>query len=298
MQINLNQLRAFHLAAREKNMTRAAEFLYVTQPAVTMQIKALENILGLKLIRKPGKDFQLTEVGEVLFGYTVKIFDIVEEMEHTLKGHIELTQGSFTLGTTRSFARHLMPALLSSFQERYPGVKVSLKVGSSQEIADGLTSFKYDLAIIGRLSYDSKLKAIPFTKEEFCVVTARWHRFAQKDSIPLRELQSEPIIIREAGSGARYAILSLLRSHGISPSVLIEAGSVEFIKEYVHQGRGVSILYWPEVEREVEMGLLHSLRLDEGPILIQTDIVFPKEVDLSPPAQEFLRLAQEKLLKN
>jgi DNA-binding transcriptional LysR family regulator len=295
IQINLNQLRAFYFAAREENMTRAAEILCISQPAVTMQIKALEYTLGLKLIRKPGKDFQLTEVGEVLFGYAARIFDIVEEMEHSLKGHIELTQGSLTLGTTRSFARHLMPILLSRFQEQYPGVKVSLKVGSSQEIADGLMSFKYDMGIIGRLSYGSRLKVMPYTKEEFCVVTPPLHRFAKKETISLKELQNEPIIIREAGSGARYAILSLLHSHGVSPSVLIEAGSVEFIKEYVIQGRGISILYRPEVEREVKMGLMHCLGLREGPILIQTDIVFPKEADLSPPAQEFLRLAKERL---
>jgi DNA-binding transcriptional LysR family regulator len=295
MLINLNQLRTFHFAAREKNMTRAAEILCITQPAVTMQIKALEYALGLKLIKKSGKDFQLTEVGEALFGYAGRMFAIVEEMEHSLKGYAEFAQGSLTLGTTRSFARHLMPGLISSFQELYPGVKVSLKVGSSQEIADGLMSFKYDLGIIGRLSYGSRLKAMPYTKEEFCVVTPPRHRFAKKGTISLKELQNEPIIIREAGSGARYAILALLRSYDIFPSFLVEAGSVEFIKEYVIKGRGISILYRPEVEREVKMGLMHCLGLKEGPILIQTDIVFPKEVDLSPPAQEFLRLAKERL---
>lgn len=282
------------MAAREKNITRAAEILCITQPAVTMQIKALEHTLGLKLIRKSGKDFQLTEVGGVLFAYTVRIFDIVEEMEHSLKGHTDLTKGSLTLGTTRSFARHLMPRLLSRFQERYPGVRLSLKVGSSQEIADGLVSFKYDLGIIGRLSYGGKLKAMPYTKEEFCVVTPSHHRFAKQETISLQDLQNEPIIIREPGSGSRYAILSLLRSHNITPSFLVEAGSVEFIKEYVIQGRGISILYRPEVEREVNMGLMHCLCLEEGPILVQTDIVFPKDVELTPPAQAFLRLTEVK----
>jgi len=294
MQTNLNQLRAFYLAAREKNMTKAAEILFITQPAVTMQIKALEYILGLQLIRKPCKGVQLTEVGEILFKYAERIFDIVEQMECSLKGHIELTQGSLTLGTTKSFARHLMPGLISCFQEQYPGVKVSLKVGSSQEIADGLASFKYDLGIIGRLSYSSRLKAITYTKEEFCLVTPPGHRLAKKRTISFKDLQNEPIIIREAGSGARHAILALLRSHDISPLFLVEAASVEFIKEYVMQGRGISILYKPEVEHEVKIGLMHCLDVKEGPILIQTDIVFPKEVDLSPPAREFLRIAKEK----
>lgn len=96
------------------------------------------------------------------------------------------------------------------------------------------------------------------------------------------------------GSGSRYAILSLLESHGVNPSVLVKAGSVEFIKEYVIKGRGISFLYKPEVEREVEMGLLQSLGIEEGPILIQADIVFPRDVELSLPAQAFLRLAEER----
>ncbi|NIR17080.1 MAG: LysR family transcriptional regulator, partial [Desulfobacterales bacterium] len=137
MQINLNQLRAFYFAAREKSVTKAAEILHVTQPAVTMQIKALDQALGLKLFRKYGKQLELTEAGKVLFQYAEKIFGMVEQMEYELKGYMALSHGSLTIGTTRSFARHLMPGLLSRFQESYPGVKVILKEGSSQEIADG-----------------------------------------------------------------------------------------------------------------------------------------------------------------
>ncbi len=294
MQINLNQLRAFFITVREKSITRAADTLFVTQPAVTMQIKSLENGLGVKLISKYGKEFQLTEVGRVLFSYAEKVFEIVDEMEFALKGYTELAQGSLTLGTTRSFARHLMPGLLSQFQEQFPGVKISLEVGSSQVIADAILAFKYDLGIIGRLSFSSKLKVVPYTKEEFCLVTPPGHRFAKKGVVSIQELKAEPIIIREMGSGSRYAILSLLESHGVNPSVLVEAGSVEFIKQYVMKGRGITFLYKPEVEREVKMGLLECLGIREGPILIQTVIVFPRDIELSPPAQAFLRMAEER----
>ena len=172
MRINLNQLRAFFLAAREKSITKAAASLYVTQPAVTMQIKSLEQDLEVKLFRKYGKNLELTEAGGVLFGYAEKIFEIVEEMEYVLKGHADLTHGTLTIGTTRSFARHLMPGLLSRFQKRFPKVKVVLKVGSSQEIADGVLDFTYDVGTIGRLPYKSKLNVIPYTREEFCLVVS------------------------------------------------------------------------------------------------------------------------------
>jgi DNA-binding transcriptional LysR family regulator len=292
MQINLNQLRAFYLTVKEKSVTRAAEVLYVTQPAVTMQIRALERSLETKLFRKYGKNLELTEGGKALFGYSEKIFEVVEEMEYAMRGYMALTHGSLTIGTTRSFAKYLMPGLVSRFQERFPAIKVYLREGSSQEIADGLLAFKYDLGIIGSLPIHKKLKVIPYSKEEFCLVTAPDHEFADKDKVSFRELQGEPIIIREQGSGSRHAILSLLRSKGVNPSVLVEAGSVEFIKEYVMKGRGITFLYKPEVEREKESGLLHCLCVEEDPLLVQTNIVFPRDADLSPPTKAFLGLVK------
>jgi DNA-binding transcriptional LysR family regulator len=291
--MNLNQLRAFFLAARERSITKAAESLYVTQPAVTMQIKSLEQDLEVKLFRKYGKNLELTEAGSVLFGYAEKIFEIVEEMEYVLKGHAASTHGSLTIGTTRSFARHLMPGLLSRFQKRYPKVKVILKVGSSQEIVDGVLDFVYDVGTIGRVPYKSRLNVIPYSREEFCLVVSPQHRFATCEDVSIRKLENEPIIIREEGSGSRYAILSLLTSHGVKPSVLMEAGSVEFIKEYIMKGQGISFLYKPEIRLEATLGLLKPVAVREGPILVQTDTVFPKGADLSPPVKAFLQLIEE-----
>lgn len=290
--INLNQFRAFYLAAKEKSVTRAADILHITQPAVTMQIKSFEKNLDIQLFRKYGKELQLTDAGTALFGYAGRIFLIVGELEHTLNSRGDLNRESLTIGTTRSFARHLMPELLSRFQKRFPTVRVALKVGSSREIADGLMAFQYDLGIIGRLPGLSKLKVVPYKREEFCLVLPPQHRFVKKKSVSVRDLKNEPIIIRESGSGSRHAILSMLSSYNVKPSVLVEAGSVEFIKGYVIKGHGISFLYKPEVELEAKMGLLKPFDVEEGPILVQTAIVYPKEGDLSPPAKDFLRLIE------
>lgn len=293
MQINLNHLRIFYYAAKEKNLTKAAEALFVTQPAVTMQIKALEQYLEVALFRKRGKFLELTEEGNVLFKYAQKVFGIVDEMEHVLKGFATLTQGSLIIGTTRSFARHLMPSVLSRYQEKFPGIKISLEVGSSSEIAEGVALFKYDLGIIGRLPLPRRVKAVPFTSEAFCLVVSPDHRFAKRGAVSCRELRNEPIIIREPGSGSRHFVLSFLSAHGVEPSVLVEAGSVEFIKEYVIQGRGISFLYKPEVRWESKMGLLSSLEITEGPLILETVIVVPEDATLSRPSRAFLELVDE-----
>ncbi len=295
MQINLNQLRIFHCAARQKSLTKAAEVLFVTQPAVTMQIKALEQFLDVSLFRKRGKFLELTAEGSVLFKYADKIFALVDEMEHVLKGFADLTQGALTIGTTRSFARHLMPGLISHYQEKFPGIKISLEVGSSSEIAEGVLKYKYDLGVIAKIPLPKKLKAIPYTKEEFCLVVSSEHRFAKSGAISCRALQNEPIIIREPGSGSRHTLLSFLSSHGVKPSVLVEAGSVEFIKEYVIQGRGISFLYKPEIQWEAKRGLIKPLEIVEGPFLLQTEIVVPEGVTLSKPSLAFLELVESLL---
>jgi DNA-binding transcriptional LysR family regulator len=290
MQINLNHLRVFYYAARDKNLTKAAEALFVTQPAVTMQIKTLEQYLEVALFRKRGKFLELTDEGSVLFNYAEKLFGIVDEMEHALKGFATLAHGSLIIGTTRSFARHLMPGLISRYQEKFPGIKVSLEVGSSSEIAEGVANFKHDLGLIGSIPLPSRVKVVPYKPEEFCLVVSPDHRFAKRGVASCRELRSEPIIIREPGSGSRYFMLSFLESHGVKPSVLVEAGSVEFIKQYIIQGRGISFLYKPEVQMEAKMGLLKPVELVEGPIYIQTVIVIPEGVTLSPPSKAFLGL--------
>ena len=290
MRINLNQLRSFFLAAKDKSVTKAAQALFVTQPAVTMQIKSLESDLDLKLFTRHGKGFDLTDAGQVLFGYAERIFEIVEEMEYVLKGHGDLSHGSLIIGTTRSFARHLMPRLLSRFQEQYPGVKVYLKVGSSTKVADSVMNYEYHLGVVGRIPFRSKLSVVPYSREEFCLVVPTSHSFASQKRVGFSDLANEPIIIREDGSGSRYAILSILNSHGIKPSVLLEAESVEFIKEYIIQGRGISFLYKPEIRLEAQLGLLKPITLTEGSIMVQTDVIFPKDVDLNPATKTFLRL--------
>jgi len=262
--------------------------LYVTQPAVTMQIKTLERALDIRLFKYYGKRLELTDSGRLLFHYAEKIFDIVSEMERVMEGHSELSRGSLIIGTTRSFARHLMPNILSRFQEHHPDIKVHLKEASSTSIAEGVIAGEFNIGVIARIPFSKKLTVMPYSIEEFCLVVHPKHRFANMEDIGMRDLAEQPIVIREAGSGSRYAILSMLDFYGIKPSVVIEAESIEFIKEYVIQGQGISFLYKPDIRWETQMGLLKPIYLEEGPIWVQTYLIFRKGVDLSAPTEAFL----------
>lgn len=291
--MNLRQLEAFYLVVKKKSYTRAAEEFNVTQPAVTIQVKSLEKTLNLKLIQQVGKRIQLTEAGELLFQYAEKIFDLVRDADEKMKDFKKLIRGTLQIGTTKNYARYIMPFLLSEFQRRFPRIKVILDEGNSEDMAKSVLEKKNELALISQLNLDRKIKSIFFSTVEFVLVASPEHRFSQRKSISLRELNGEPVILREKGSGSRMAILRKFQEYGIWPSVIIEASSLDFIVGYVKQNKGVSFMFEPDIKEELKKGTLKVIMIEEGNIIFFTDIIYHSEKSLSPPSQAFLKMVSE-----
>lgn len=291
--MNLRQLEAFYLVIKKKSFTRAAEELNVTQPAVSIQVKSLEKSLNLKLIQQVGKRMQLTEAGELLYQYAEKIFDLVSDANEKMRDFKKLMRGTLQIGTTKNYARYIMPSLLSEFQRRFPRIKVILDEGNSEDMARSVLEMKNELALISQLNLDRKIKSTFFSTVEFVLVASPEHRFSQKKSISLRELNGEPVILREKGSGSRTAILRKFQEYGIWPSVITEASSLDFIVGYVKQNKGVSFMFEPDIREELEKGTLKVIRVEEGNIIFFTDLIYHSEKSLSPPSQAFLKMVAE-----
>jgi DNA-binding transcriptional LysR family regulator len=186
-----------------------------------------------------------------------------------------------------------MPPLLSEFQRRFPHIKVILDEGSSEDMARSVLETKNELALISQLNLDREIKSIFFATVEFVLVASPEHRFSQRKSISLRELNGEPVILRERGSGSRAAILRKFQEYGIWPSVITEASSLDFIVGYVKQNKGVSFMFEPDIKEELENGTLKIIPVEEGNIIFFTDIVCLREKPLSPSAQAFLNMVLE-----
>ena len=291
--MNLKQLEAFYLVVKKRSFTRAAEELNVTQPAVTIQVKSLEKSLNLKLIQQVGKRIQLTESGEFLYQYAEKIFDLVSDANEKMRDFKKLMRGTLRIGTTKNYARYIMPSLLSEFQRRFPGIKVILDEGNSEDMAKSVLEKKNELALISQLNLDRKIKSLFFSTVEFVLVVSPEHRFSERKSVSLRELNGEPVILREKGSGSRAAILRKFQEYGIWPSVIIEASSLDFIVGYVKQNKGVSFMFEPDIKEELERGTLKVIFVEEGNIIFFTDIIYHSEKSLSPPGQAFLNVVNE-----
>ncbi|MBM4349320.1 MAG: LysR family transcriptional regulator [Deltaproteobacteria bacterium] len=291
--MNLKQLEAFYLVVRRGSCTRAAEELNVTQPAVTIQIKSLEKSLNMKLLEFLGRKVQLSEAGELLYQYAEKIFDLVGDADEKMKDFKKLMRGTLRIGTTKNYARYLMPSLLPTFQRKFPRIKVILDEGNSEELARSVLEGKNELAFISQLNLDRSIKHLFFSTVEFVLVASPEHRFSKRQSISIRELNGEPVILREKGSGSRAAILRKFQEYGIWPSVILEASSLDFIMGYVKQNRGVSFMFEPDIKEELERGTLKVIPIEEGNIIFFTDIIYHSEKSLSPPAQAFLEIVKE-----
>ena len=286
-------MEAFYLVIKRKSFTRAAEELNVTQPAVTIQIKSLEKSLNVKLVEFLGRRVQLSEAGELLYQYAEKIFDLAGDAEEKMKDFKKLMRGTLRIGTTKNYARYMMPSLLPTFQRKFPRIKVILDEGNSEDMARSVLERKNELAFISQLNLDRRIKSLFFSTVEFVLVASPEHRFSERQSISLRELNGEPVILREKGSGSRAAILRKFQEYGIWPSVILEASSLDFIVGYVKQNRGVSFMFEPDIKEELEKGTLKVIPIEEGNIIFFTDIIYHSEKSLSPPAQAFLKMVEK-----
>ena len=286
--INFNQLRVFHLAAKNMNFTEAAKELFITQPAVTSHIKQFEGFINLKLFQKRGRKIFLTDEGKALYDYTRKFFEYEKEIEKLIDDLKELKKGMLRLGTSKSYARYYMSLLITSFRKAYPHIKIHLDEGSTLDIIHSLLDFKNEVALIAKVEDNPDICFLPFSREEVVLILAPKHRLARRRSITLFELADEPLILKERGSGTRQLVDALFEEHGISPEILMETSNAEFIKQVVQRGDGVSFIVREAAEVELQEKKLVSVPLKDQRISLDVNIAYLNNQTLSPPAQAFL----------
>ena len=286
--INLNQLRAFYQVAKCQNVSIAAENLFVSQPAVTAQVKLFEENCGLKLFKKKGRNLHLTDEGKTLYKYARKIFEYERKIEDAVGQMKELKQGVLRLGSARTYARYFMPFLLTGFREAYPSIKIHLDEGSSREMIHSLRELKNEVVIIARVEDNPDISFIPFSREEVVLLLSPDHRLARKKSLVFEQLAQEPIILKDQGSGTRRLIDKLFIQNNHTPNVLMETGDAEIIKLLVQHGEGVSFLVREAVAVELQAGKLATVPIKDQKIFLDVSIAYLENQPLSPPAQAFL----------
>lgn len=291
--LNFNQFRIFYYAAKNLNFTRAARELFISQPAVTVQIKAFEAYCGLKLFKKRGRRIWLTSEGRALFDYAKTVFAVEKEIENTLDDMRKLKRGILKIATTKAYARYFMPLMLSSFHAKYPDIKIELNEGSSLDMTRSLLDFKNEVGIIAKAGDVPGIRLIPFSREEMVMVLAPDHPWGQRESISLKELAAEPFIMKEVGSGTRRLVDRLFAKKQYRPNILMETSSTEFIKQLVQRGDGVSILVKAAVAAELKERKLATIVLDGPTHYLDVSIAYLKDQPLSLPANAFIDILKK-----
>jgi len=286
MNVTLRQLKVFAAVARHLSFTRAAEELYLTQPAVSMQVKQMEGAIGLPLFEQIGKRIHLTEAGEVMHHYSRVVADNLSEAEQAMEELKGVDGGRLQLSVATT-VNYFATRLLSGFCAAHPGVRVSLDVTNRESLLRQLEENQTDIVLMGKPPEGLGVVAEPFMDNPLVVIASPEHPLCKRRKIPLAQLNEQIFLMREAGSGTRMAIERFFGENDITPSGSIEMTSNEAIKQSVQAGLGLGIVSAHTVELEIEVGRLAILNVASFPIMRRWYLVHRKEKRLSATAEAF-----------
>jgi len=285
--LNLHQLATFQVVAKHCSYVRAAEELHFSQPAVSAQIRQLEESLEIKLFDKIGRKTHLTQAGEELYLYSQKIFSVIEEMQETMESLRSPQYGRLSVGADTTVGTYVIPALLGKFHQMYPEVDISLDVVNRAALVEAIMSNRIDMAIVGRVPDDIPVEIEPFAQNELVLVASPRHRLAGIASVPLVELGREHFLLREVGSGTRAALETVFQEAGVPLHVSMQVGNNSAIKQGVAAGLGIALISRVALDMELETNRLVILDVEGFPVMRQWRLVHIKDKHLSATAHAF-----------
>ena len=259
------RLQVFYTVAKLLSFTKAAETLHMTQPAVTFQVRQLEEHFNTRLFDRTHNRVTLTEAGRKSYEYAEEIFELYAEMENSVKELTGDVSGILTLGASTTIAEYMLPNLLSGFTKEYPEIQLRLKVSNTEGIVSMIENSMIDLGIVEGPVTNKNLLVEICRVDHLVVILPTEHELANKQTITMEELMHFPFVVREEGSGTRDVIMSYVTKMGLDKNnlnICLELGSPESIKGAVEAGMGVSIVSNATIQKEIQLNLLKKVDLD------------------------------------
>jgi DNA-binding transcriptional LysR family regulator len=287
MRYSLRQLQIFAAVARSRSYTRAAEELNLTQPAVFTQVKQLEAQVGAPLIERIGKTLYLTETGRAVADSAREVLGEIERMEMRLAEMQGLARGRLRLAVV-STANYDLPARLGAFCARHPGIDVAMTVTNREAVLARFAANEDDLYILGTPPEGLDAVAEPFADNPLVMIAPPDHPLAGKSDIAPRMVAEWPFLMREQGSGTRIATERFFAEHGLKPTVRMELGANEAIKQAVTAGLGLAVLSRGTLTLELQYGHLVTLDVEGFPLARHWYVAHPRGKRLSVAAGAFL----------
>jgi DNA-binding transcriptional LysR family regulator len=290
------KLKVFRIVADTLSYRRAADELNITQPAVTAQIRSLEDSLGIALFDRIGRETSLTPAGETLLQYVRKIEAIANDAVAALAPFGGQEKIELNIGASHTIAVYLLPRLLPQLMLEWPHLKIHVVGGSTHEVLQALTSHQIGIALIEAPAYRPDLKIEAFGEDELALIVRPGHRWTAKPFIKAAELVQEPILLREEGSGMRHFVEEYLERNGVLRQqlrTLIDINSTEGIISAVESGLGVGFVPYLAIDKAMKLGSVKSIQLDNGPIRRELNIALLNGPDPRGPIGQLLDILRE-----
>lgn len=286
-----HKLKVFCTVAETKSFSKTSEIIHLTQPAVSLQIQALEEIYETKLFDRSSSTVTLTPSGEILYKYAKEILALYATAEKVIGKLIGIVKGSITIGAGSNIGNYLLPSVITDFKSTHPKIKIHLQVGNTKRVIELLNSGNIDLGLVEGDVVRQKMIVKKLISDELLVIVSPNHPWAKKKEVSISDLTREPFIFREAGSGTRQIIEKFLARHGITPNdmrISVVLGSTEAIKDAVESGLGISIISRWAARKESKYGTLCPLSLKEEKMVRDFSLVINKGAVSSNALDEFL----------
>jgi DNA-binding transcriptional LysR family regulator len=286
--ITLHQLRTFKAVADHLSFSAAAQDLRLSQPSVSYQVKELETALGMDLLDRLGKRVQLTQAGELLYSYARRTLNLLDEAALALEELRGLQRGTLKVGASTTVGIYIIPAALGAFKRLHGGLEIALEIGSRGQVQDRVLRNELDLAVVGPPQKNPDLVSLPFMFDELVIIAPPSHRLAGRTGLSLKDLRDEPFIMREAGSGTRWAIEKAFRKAGVQVPVGMSLGSNGAIKHAVEGGLGLAAVSRYAIALERSSKRLAVLDVKGFPIRRQWHVVHLRRQRLPAPVSGFI----------
>ncbi len=286
-----HKLKVFCTVAETKSFSKTSEIIHLTQPAVSLQIQALEEVYETKLFDRSSGTVTLTPAGEVLYKYAKEILALYASAEKVIGKLTALVKGSITIGASSNIGNYLLPSVITDFRKTHPKIKIHLLVGNTKRVVELLNSGNIDLGLVEGDVVRQKIVAKKLISDELLMIVSPNHPWAKKKEVSITDLVKEPFIFREAGSGTRQMIEKFLNRHEITlqdMKISIVLGSTEAIKDAVENGLGVSIISRWAARKEIKYGTLRILSIKEEKIVRDFSLIINKNLVSSNALDEFL----------
>lgn len=288
--MNLHHLAVFHAVAETGGINRASERLLVSQPAVSRQVRALEEALGVALLERLPRGVRLTDAGNTLADYARRLFALEEQAEAVLADLRSLRTGVLRVGGSMSLGNYFLPDVIAEFSNSHPGVEVSLEVGNTDIVLNAVKQNRVDIGFVEGAFDEQQFASETFMHDELIVIAPRNHQLIGKRRLSFSQLCRHACVMREPGSGTRATLDAILHQAGVQHAFNLTLGSPEAVKRAVQSGAGLAVASSLTVVNELEAGRLVRLPI-RGPRMLRAlrRVTLPHK-RLGPAARPFLKV--------